>query len=158
MTWRKPKTNKELIQEEIKDVSLELPQDMPTMSQEDAACTTNIFCCAALGDEVSGTFYTDITGAFPAVSLEGMHYYFIAYKYDTNTIISKPVTDLKDETILKAFEEVFNELTEKGYNRTSNVTNNQAARPIKAFLKTKKCKWQFVYPSKHRVNAAERAI
>ena len=99
---------------------------MPTISQEDTACTTNIFCCAALGDAVSGTFYTDITGAFPVVSLEGMHYYFIAYDYDTNAIIPKPVTDLKDETIIKAFEEVFSELTEKGYNPTLNMTDNQA--------------------------------
>ena len=43
-----------------------------------------------------------------------MHYYFIAYDYDTNAVIPKPITDLKDETIIKAFEEVFNELKEKG--------------------------------------------
>ena len=42
------------------------------------------------------------------ISLEGMHYYFIAYDHDTNAIIPKPITDLKDETIIKVFEEVFN--------------------------------------------------
>ena len=70
----------------------------------------------------------------------------------------KPVIDLKDEKILKAFEDVFNDLTEKGYNPTLNVTDNQATRLIKAFLKTKQCKWQFAEPSNHRVNATKRAI
>ena len=92
------------------------------------------------------------------MSLEGMHYYFVAYDYDTNTIMPKPVADLKDETILKVFEEVFNDLKENGYNSTLNVTDNQTTRPITAFLQTKKCKWQFVEPSNHRVNATERAV
>ena len=46
----------------------------------------------------------------------------------------------------------------KGYRPTLNVTDNQATKLIKAFLKTKEFKWQFVEPSNHRVNAAERAI
>ena len=49
-------------------------------------------------------------------------------------------------------------LFEKGYTPTFNVTDNQATTPIKAFLKKKNCQWQFVEPSNHRVNAAERAI
>ena len=99
-----------------------------------------------------------MTGAFPVISLEGMRYYFIAYDYDTNAIIPKPVPDLKDNTIIKAFKEVFNGLKEKGYMPTLNVTDNQATKPIKAFLKSENCKWQFVEPYNHRVNAAEHAI
>ena len=39
-----------------------------------------------------------------------------------------------------------------------NVANNQAAWPLKTFLKTKECSWQFVEPHNHKVNAAERAM
>ena len=39
-----------------------------------------------------------------------------------------------------------------------NMMNKQAARPLKAFLTTKECKWQFAEPHNHRVNAAEQAI
>ena len=54
-----------------------------------------------------------MTGTFPVVSLEGMHDYFIAYDYDTNAIIPKTVPDLNDYTLVKVFEEVFNELKHK---------------------------------------------
>ena len=96
---------------------------------------SNVFCCAALGDAVSGTFYTDMTGAFPVMSLEGKQYYFVAYYYDTSAIFAIPFTYLGDETIITAFTEVFEELVEKGYTPTFNVTDNQATTPIKAFLK-----------------------
>ena len=84
---------------------------------------------------MSGKFYTDMTGAFPIMSLEGEKYYFVAYNYDTSAIFEIPITDLRDETIIKALTEVFEELAEKGYTPTFNVTDNQATTPIKAFLK-----------------------
>eukprot|EP00804_Cyclotella_cryptica_P001099 CCRYP_008385-RA/>CCRYP_008385-RA protein AED:0.18 eAED:0.13 QI:0/0/0/1/0.4/0.16/6/0/1406 len=46
----------------------------------------------------------------------------------------------------------------KGYKPTFNVTDNQATTPIKAYLGTENCKWQFIEPNNHRINAAERAI
>jgi len=39
-----------------------------------------------------------------------------------------------------------------------NITDNQAVKPIMAFLASKYCKWQFVEPSNRRVNEGERAI
>ena len=42
---------------------------------------SNALYCAVIGDVLSGIFYTDMTGAFPVVSLEGKHYYFIVYDY-----------------------------------------------------------------------------
>ena len=120
--------------------------------------TSNVFCCAALGDATTGTSYTDMTGSFPVMSLDGMQYYVVAYDYDTNAIFAVPVPDLTDETIIKAFRQVFEELETKGYTPTFDVTDNQATTPIKEFLKKKHCKWQFVEPANYRVNAAERAI
>ena len=67
---------------------------------------------------MAGTFYTDMTGEFPVMSLEGKQYYFVAYDYDTSAIFAIPITDLRDETIIKAFTEVFEELVEKGYTPT----------------------------------------
>ena len=49
-------------------------------------------------------------------------------------------------------------MEEHGHEPKLNATDNQAARPLKAYLTTKQCKWQFVEPHNHRVNAAERAI
>ena len=118
----------------------------------------NVFCCAALGDATTGVFYTDMTGVFPVTSLKNMQAYFVAYDFDTNNIFALPVPNFKDETVITAFEEIFNDLKYKGYTPTFNVTENQATTLTKAFLKKEGCKWQFVEPNNHCINAAERAI
>ena len=102
--------------------------------------TNNVFCFAALADKQTGTLYTDQTGALPVRSLEGMQYFFVAYDYDTNYIFANPIDNLKDEAIIEAFESVFNELKNKGYKPTFNVTDNQCTKPIKAFLEKEECK------------------
>ena len=73
----------------------------------------NIFCFAALADKQTGTMYTNQTGALPVRSLDGMQYFFIAYNYDTNYIFANPISNLKDESIIAAFESVFNKLKDK---------------------------------------------
>eukprot|EP00804_Cyclotella_cryptica_P023697 CCRYP_019320-RA/>CCRYP_019320-RA protein AED:0.37 eAED:0.35 QI:0/0/0/1/1/1/6/0/1607 len=143
------------------------PRTLPTQSTTtthiiplepigDSSC--NVFCYAALADKHTGTLYTDATGALPAVSLDGNQYYFVAYAYDPNYVFALPIHNLRDETILKAFDEVFQELKTRGLKPTFNVTDNQAAQSIKTYLTKEKTKWQFVEPNNHRVNAAERAI
>ena len=59
---------------------------------------------------------------------------------------------------MEAFQEVFQQLKDKGHKSTFNVNDNQATKLIKAFLKKEQCDWQFVEPTNHRVNSAERAI
>ena len=83
------------------------------------------------------------------MSLDGKQYYFFAYDYDTNYIFAIPIPDLKDATIINAFDSIFTELTEKGYKPTFNVTDNQATTPIKEYLKQVNCRWQFVEPTNH---------
>ena len=65
---------------------------------------------------------------------------------------------MKDTTIATTFQSIFNNLVAKGHRPLLNITNNQATAPFKAFLKTENCKWQFVEPNNHQVNAAKRAI
>ena len=130
----------------------------PTYIPSDEPQVNNVFCFAALADKQRGTMYTDATGALPAMSIDGHQYYFVAYDYDTNYIFAIPIKDVTDDSIMAAFHSVFNELKEKGHKPTFNVTDNQATRPIKEYLKKENCKWQFVEPSNHRANAAERAI
>jgi hypothetical protein len=47
----------------------------------------DIFCFATLADAITGTIYTDITGAFPACSFKSMQYMFVAYINDLNASI-----------------------------------------------------------------------
>jgi len=118
----------------------------------------NIFCFAALADKQNRTFYTDCTGALPARSLDGHHYFFVAYDYDTNYIFAIPIPSTTNDAIITAFEQVYNDLTTRGYRPLFNVTDNQASTPIANFLRHKGCSLQIVEPNNHRINAAERAI
>eukprot|EP00804_Cyclotella_cryptica_P012930 CCRYP_002289-RA/>CCRYP_002289-RA protein AED:0.24 eAED:0.24 QI:0/0/0/1/0.5/0.33/3/0/1110 len=145
------------------DISNDAPPFIPIQTPHviplDITDTTcNVFCFAALADKHHGTMYTDATGARPAVTLEGNQYYLVAYAYDPNYIYATPLRNLRDESIMTAFDHVFQDLKAKGYKPTFNVTDNQATTPIKAYLGTEDCKWQFVEPNNHRVNAAELAI
>ena len=66
--------------------------------------------------------------------------------------------DVTDKSIIEAFEDAFTQMKEKGDKPAFNVTDSQAAKSIKKYLKTKDCDYQFVEPSNHCVNAAEHTI
>ena len=96
--------------------------------------TADIFCFAALADKQQGTFYTDCTGKLPARALDGQQLFFVAYAYDPNYIFALPINSTSNSHIMEAFKQVFQTLTNHGYKPTFNVTDNQAANPIKAYL------------------------
>ena len=127
-------------------------------ASEGVPTNNNVFCFAALTKKEKGTVYTDATGALPVMSLDGHQYYIVAYDSDNNFIEAKEVSNLNDETIAETVQRIFDKMEAHGHRPLTNVTDNQAAQPLKAFLKTKECKWQFVELHNHRVNAAEREI
>ena len=49
-------------------------------------------------------------------------------------------------------------IAEKPAFGTFNVADNQPANSIKGYLKLQDCQWEFMEPSNHQVNVAERAI
>ena len=81
------------------------------------------------------------------MSLDGKQYFFVAYDYDTKYIFALPIANVQDKTIIKAFDKIFTELTEKGQKPTFNVTDNQAVTPLKKYLRAKNCRWKFVEPA-----------
>ena len=117
-------------------------------ASEGVPTNNNVFCFTALTEKEKGTMYTDATGALPVISLDGHQYYIVAYDYDNNFI----------KAIVETVQKIFDKMEENGHRPLLNVTDNQAAQPLKAFLKTKECKWQFAEPHNYRVNAVEKAI
>jgi hypothetical protein len=55
--------------------------------QQELCVVQDVFCFAALADAITGTMYTNITGAFPVWSFKSRQYIFVAYVYDLNAII-----------------------------------------------------------------------
>ena len=115
-----------------------------TMIPPNNDSNSNVFCFAALANKQQGTLYTDAMGVVPAQLLDANQYFFVAYDYDNNYVFAEPIPNVQDKTIVDTFQRIFDILVEKGHRPLLNITNNQATAPLKAFLKSKQCKWQFV--------------
>jgi hypothetical protein len=128
------------------------------MMDEDNVTIANIFFFGAFVDKTSGIVYHDLTGLFPFISLDGSVCFFVLYHYESNCILTTPISGLDKKTIFEAFKKYFDELMAKGFKPKLNIMDNQASKHIKQLLSENGCKLQLVEPHNHRVNAAERTI
>ncbi len=124
----------------------------------EACAVHDLFCFTALADANTGTMYTDLTGAFPVQSFKNMQYIFVAYVYDLNAIIVRPMPSRSDAAFIAAFTDVFATLQARNYVPQLNVMDNECSKAVERHICTEKLNIQLVPPHNHRVNAAERAI
>jgi len=80
-----------------------------------------VFCFAALANTITGTMYTDITGAFPVRSFKSMQYIVVACVYDLNAIIVRTMPSHTDASMVTVFREVITTLKTGGYHLALNV-------------------------------------
>ena len=66
----------------------------------------DVFCFAALANPMTGTMYTNITGAFPVRSFKSMQYMFAAYIYDLNAIIIQAMPSRTNASMVQSFTKV----------------------------------------------------
>ena len=78
-------------------------------------------------DTHTGVVYTDLTGIFPNMSLDG-NVFFVMYHYESNTILAKPIAGLDNQSIMKAYREKFEYLEQKGYKIKINIMDNQGKK------------------------------
>jgi hypothetical protein len=93
--------------------------------RQELCAMQDVFCFAALANAITGTMYTDITGAFPVHSFKGMQYVFVAYIYDLNAIIIHAMPLCTDASMVSAFTEVITILKAGGYQPALNVMDNE---------------------------------
>ena len=134
--------------------SKEAAEDMAPEQEESKL--NEIFCATMTVNLNDGTTYMDCTGKFPVKSLDGMVTLLIMYDWSSNSILAKPIENTKDETIIAAFKEKIEYLTQRGFKPRFNILDNIASKAIIKYLK-EECKIgiQLVEPHNHRVNAAE---
>ena len=100
----------------------------------------------------------DITGAFPVQSFKNMQYIFVAYIYDLNPIIVRPMPNRTNASFIAAFTEVFHILQAQQYQLVLNVMDNECSKAVEKHIKKNKMKIQLVPLHNHHVNAAKCAI
>jgi hypothetical protein len=69
----------------------------------DNASIANFVCFGAFADKISRVVYNDLTGNFLFMSIDGCDCFFVMYHYKTNTITAKPIANLDDKSIFKAY-------------------------------------------------------
>jgi hypothetical protein len=121
----------------------------------EACAVQDMFCFAALTDAASGTMYTDLTGAFPVRSFKNMQYIFVAYIYNLNAIIVRPMASRTDAFFISAFTKVFAILRARDYQPALNVMDNECSKAVEKHIRANKMTIQLVPPHNHRVNAAK---
>jgi hypothetical protein len=111
--------------------------DCMFLSQEICAMQ-DVFCFAALADAITGTMYTNITGAFPVCLFKSMQYSFIAYVFDLKTIIVHAMPSCTDAPMVQAFTKVITILKPQGYQPALNVMDNKCFNTVEKYIRSEK--------------------
>jgi hypothetical protein len=133
--------------------------DVNSMSPTQEVCSLQeMFCFAALVNANTGMMYTDLTGAFPVRSSKNMQYIFVAYIYDLNAIIVRPMPSRAAAAMIAAFTEVFAVLRAQDYQPALNIIDNECSKTVGKHICANRMNIQLVPLHNHQVNAAEQAI
>ena len=126
------------------------PDQLPDMTR-----THNCFLATA---ETKNIVYTDQTGRLPLASSSGNNYLLIAYDYDSNCILLRPIKNRTAEALTSAITNIHNTLAKGGCKPQFHRLDNECPQLLKDYFKQQQVQHQLVPPHDHRSNAAERAI
>jgi hypothetical protein len=135
------------------------PQSTHTnLIEDNNKSEANIFWFATFADKLTGVLYSNLTGTFPFMSLEGNVCFLIVYHYEANSILALPIANFNKKSILTTYHQQFELLESKGHKIKLNVMDNQASWVVKNFLTQNNCDLMLIKPNNHRFNANEQAI
>jgi hypothetical protein len=105
-----------------------------------------------------GQLYTDLTGKCPVRSSKKNSYAMVCYVYDCNYVNVIAIKFLSASEWVKAYDQIHQELTVKGFKPKLKTLDNEASAALKNYFTANDVDYQLVPPHCHRRNAAERAI
>ena len=109
-------------------------------------------------NQPTGKLYTNLTGRFPVQSSRGNKYILVAYNYDSNSIHVRPLKSRHDSDTIKAYQDIYDMLKQRGHKPQLHWLDNEASKALKTFIQKEHTEYQLTPPHIHRRNAAERAI
>jgi hypothetical protein len=87
-----------------------------------------------------------------------MIYIFVAYIYDLNDIIVRPMALRTDTSFIAAFTKVFAILRARNYQLALNIMDNECSKVVEKHIHTNRMTIQLVPPHNRCGNAAKQAI
>jgi Reverse transcriptase (RNA-dependent DNA polymerase) len=119
--------------------------------------TRSHHCYLAIS-EPRNLVYSDQTGRFPIPSSTGNNYLMIAYDYDSNMILLRPMKDRSAASLTAAIASVHDTLSKGGCRPQFHRLDNECPQQVKDYFSKRDVKFQLAPPGEHRTNIAERAI
>jgi hypothetical protein len=109
-------------------------------------------------EELKGIIATDLPGRFPTTSAQGNAYVLVMYDYDSNTINAVAIKNRKTASLVKGYNELFEDLKKAGINPVLHRLDNETSKELILEIEKKGLDYQIASPGDHRLNHAERAI
>jgi hypothetical protein len=81
----------------------------------DDGSEANIFVFATYADKRTVVLYSNLTGSFPFMYIEGNICFLIIYHYETNAPMALPFANFTDNSILVSYKQKYGLLESKGY-------------------------------------------
>jgi hypothetical protein len=78
-------------------------------------------------EELKGTIATDLPGRFPTTSGQGNSYVMIMYDYDSNTINAVAIKNRKKESLIKGYNEMYEDIQKAGINPVLHRLDNETS-------------------------------
>jgi hypothetical protein len=134
------------------------PDDIDYEFPVQPADTTRTNLCYLSASEPKHLVYTDQTGRLPSASSAGNKYLLVAYDYDSNCILLRPIRNRQADTLTKAIADIHATLSRGGCKPQFHRLDNECSQELRDYFLRKQIQYQLAPPNDHRINAAERAI
>jgi hypothetical protein len=108
--------------------------------------------------KITGQIFSNQTGRFPITSSQGNKYIMVVYDYDSDAIITEPITSRNKIELLCPHTKIHTILTGRGLKPVLQKLDNKAPGKLQTFMRQNDVSFQLVPPCQHRRNAAKRAI
>ena len=116
---------------------------------ENGLKTHALYATTICYNEPTGELYTDLTGHFPVQVSRGHKYILVAYNFDSNSIHVKPLISRHDTDTIKAYEDIYNMLTQWGLKPQLHWLDNEASKALKRFIDKQQATYQLTPPHIH---------
>ena len=120
--------------------------------------TTRTHSCFIATTEPKHIVYTNQTGRLPQPSSQGNNYLMIAYDYDSNNILLRPLKNRSATQLTEAVADIHRTLANGGSKPQFHHLDNECSHELKQWFVNHNVQYQLAPPHEHRSNAAERAI
>jgi hypothetical protein len=115
--------------------------DQPTDNQRTNMCF--------LTAEPHHIVYSDQIGRLPQPSSSGINYLLIAYDYDSNAILMRPIKKRTAEALTAGIQDIHNTLAKGGCQPKFHRMDNECPQQVKDYLKKRDVQYQLAPPDDH---------